>query len=102
MVAAARVSKEELTVNVAKKIILSLLSEHPGGLFGLELVSLSHGRLTRGTVYVHLGRLEEAGLVQSKRVESEHPGALARPRYFITERGRHVPIDDTDGEAAFA
>ena len=89
-------------VNTAKKIILSLLSEHPEGLFGLDLVHLSHGRLTRGLVYVHLGALEEAGLVESKLIESEYPGALARPRYFITERGRHVPIDDADGEAAYA
>lgn len=93
-------------MNVAKKIILSLLGEHREGLFGLELVALSQGRLTRGHVYVHLGALEEDGLVESKLIESEHPGALPRPRYFITERGRHVPIDDADddadGEAAFA
>jgi DNA-binding PadR family transcriptional regulator len=89
-------------VNAAKQVILSLLAEHPQGLYGLDIVRLSQGRLTRGMVYVHLGALEEDGLVETKLIESEHPGALPRPRYFITERGRHVPVDDADPEAAFA
>lgn len=89
-------------MNAAKQIILALLTEHRAGLFGLEIVSLSHGRLTRGMVYVHLGSLEEEELVQSELIESEHPGSLARPRYHITERGRNVPVDDADADPAFA
>lgn len=57
-------------------LILRLLAQH-GKTRGLELVMLSGGKLRRGTVYVWLSELEDAGLVAS-----------ARREYWITDAGR--------------
>lgn len=71
-------------------VILSLLSDEPGGLYGLELVRLSDEKLKRGSVYVTLGRLEEKGYVHSRaKRDSSHSG-LPRPRYTITGHGKRV------------
>jgi DNA-binding PadR family transcriptional regulator len=60
------------------------------GLYGLEIVKASNGRLQRGTVYVTLGRLEEKGYVKSAvNRKPDHPG-LPRPRYSLTGQGRRV------------
>jgi DNA-binding PadR family transcriptional regulator len=44
--------------------ILELLGSRETG-YGLELVAASAGRLTRGGIYVTLGRMERKGLVTS-------------------------------------
>jgi len=70
--------------------ILGMLRDEPAGMYGLELVRESGGRLARGTVYVLLGRLEEKGYVRSKvQRNAEHPG-LPRPRYALTAQGQRV------------
>jgi len=66
--------------------ILAILAEHTG-LYGLELVRESGGKLKRGTVYVTLGRLEERGLVRSKVLRKANNPGLPRPVYAITEAG---------------
>ena len=48
----------------SERTILSLLVEKSPR-YGLELVAASSGRLTRGGIYVTLGRMEEKGLVAS-------------------------------------
>lgn len=48
--------------------ILELLSAHSTS-YGLELVAASGGRLTRGGIYVMLGRMEQKGLVTSESGE---------------------------------
>jgi DNA-binding PadR family transcriptional regulator len=53
-----------MRVPASEKVILSLLVEK-GPCYGLELVKASRGRLTRGGIYVTLGRMEEKGLVKS-------------------------------------
>lgn len=55
----------------APVVILELLSDGREW-YGLELVKASGGRLRRGTVYVHLGRLEEAGKVISRPTDVAH------------------------------
>lgn len=71
-------------------LVLGLLRDTPKGLYGLELVRASDGRLQRGTVYVTLGRLEEKGYVKSNvHGKSDHPG-LPRPRYSLTAQGQRV------------
>jgi PadR family transcriptional regulator PadR len=52
-------------------LVLDLLSAK-APTYGLDLVTASHGRLKRGSVYVTLGRMEQKGFVTS-RVE-ERPG----------------------------
>lgn len=76
-------SRTELT-------ILGILRDEPGGMYGLEMVRASRGRLARGTVYVLLGRLEEKGYVRSRvNRDADHPG-LPRPRYTLTAVGQRA------------
>ena len=67
---------------------LRLLMDHPQGLYGSELVKLSDGYLSRGTVYTLLDRLVAKGFVR----EIEEPATLslqfARTRHLITAQGR--------------
>ena len=71
-------------------LVLRLLRDAPAGLYGLQLVSTSDGKLKRGTVYVTLGRLEEKGFVESRtKAQSEHAG-LPRPVYRITGLGQRA------------
>ena len=49
----------------SERTILELLAAK-GRCYGLELVQASRGRLTRGGIYVTLGRMEEKGLVSSR------------------------------------
>jgi DNA-binding PadR family transcriptional regulator len=68
-------------------LILGLLRSEPAGMYGLELVKVSKGKLKRGTVYVTLGRLEEKGFIRSRsKSEPDQPG-LPRPIYKITAQG---------------
>lgn len=67
--------------------VLRLLREALAGLYGLELVKASGGKLNRGSVYVILGRMEEKGYVKSHTApKANHPG-LPRPHYKITALG---------------
>jgi DNA-binding PadR family transcriptional regulator len=52
----------------AERTILELLSTQHAA-YGLELVTASEGRLTRGGIYVTLGRMEKKGLVTSEPSE---------------------------------
>lgn len=73
-------------------IILDLLiSKSKREKYGLELVSMSEGRLKRGTVYVTLSRMEDKGYVQS-RPENPDPTASGLPRrlYRVTGLGETV------------
>ena len=49
----------------SERTILELLSRSGEG-YGLELVEHSRGTLTRGGIYVTLGRMEAKGLVSSR------------------------------------
>lgn len=76
-------------------LVLSLLRDEPGGMYGLEMVKASNGELARGTVYVLLGRLEEKGYLRRwVRAKPDHPG-LPRPLYALTGQGRQV-LDAAD------
>jgi len=50
----------------SESIVLTLLAAY-GEAYGLELVHGSRGKLKRGGIYVTLGRMEEKGLVTSKK-----------------------------------
>lgn len=73
-------------------LLLELLLANLGkGMYGLELVNRSGGKIKRGTVYVTLSRMEHKGYVQSK-VEEPRPGSIGLPRrlYEPTGYGRRV------------
>lgn len=67
--------------------LLRLISRH-GESYGLSLVELSRGAITRGTMYVTLQRMEAKGLVRS-RLEPPHKSRVASPRrlYTLTDYG---------------
>ena len=68
-------------------LVLQLLSESPD-LYGLQLVEKSKGRLSRGTVYVTLMRMEEKEYIVSRKAD---PGAEVSARlYRITQHGRQA------------
>ena len=52
----------------SERTILELLAARDAS-YGLELVAESEGRLTRGGIYVTLGRMEQKGLVTSESSE---------------------------------
>lgn len=71
--------------------VMQLLQEEPKGLYGLQIVEASGKTISRGSIYVLLGRLEEKGFVRSTR-PSPAPGqsGLIRPIYRLTAEGRKV------------
>ena len=71
-------------------LVLRLLASEPSGLYGLEMVHRSEGRLKRGTVYVTLGRMEEKGYIKVRIPEDEGNPGLPRPRYTVTAHGTRV------------
>jgi DNA-binding PadR family transcriptional regulator len=79
-----------LTLSAKELVVLELLVRD-GGLYGLQLVAASRGRLKRGTVYVTLGRMEEKGYITST-LEDPPPavGGLPRRLYRPTPLGRRV------------
>jgi DNA-binding PadR family transcriptional regulator len=72
-------------------LILQLLVAAPKGLYGLELVRSSAGKIKRGTVYVLLMRLEDKGFVTSKdKAPPANVGGPPRPVYRVTGAGQRV------------
>ena len=60
-------------------LILKMLINNSGEMFGLEMVEESSGRLKRGTIYVTLGRMEDKGYILSRK-EKQREGARGLPR----------------------
>ena len=78
------------TLSSKERIILELLIA-ARGMYGLELVAASNGRLKRGTVYVTLGRMEDKGYVRSQlESAAADAGGLPRRIYGATPLGRRV------------
>ena len=75
-----------------EELILDILRQDE--LYGLEIIERSNGALRRGTVYVHLSRMEERGLIEGHtgderlvdfgRSKVRLPG---RRRYRVTDKG---------------
>jgi DNA-binding PadR family transcriptional regulator len=82
---------EPVRLTAKEREILKLLIGHGRELYGLQMVARSEGRLSRGSIYVLLDRLEERGLVSS-RLEERAPGTsgIARRLYRPTGHGRRV------------
>ena len=70
---------------------LRILTDHPGGLYGLELVKLSGKEISRGSVYFILDRMRQAGWVDY-RPEEPPAGYGGKPRniFTINAEGRKV------------
>jgi DNA-binding PadR family transcriptional regulator len=75
----------------AEMLVMQVLQNEAGGLYGLEIVEASNNVVNRGSVYVLLGRLEEKGFVkvQKPKTDPHYPG-LPRPLYKLTAEGTRV------------
>jgi DNA-binding PadR family transcriptional regulator len=71
-------------------LALGLLRDHPSGMYGLELVAASAGKLTRSTIYITVGRMEEKGFVKSSTPAKPAHSGLPRPVYRITALGQRA------------
>jgi DNA-binding PadR family transcriptional regulator len=74
-----------------ERVVLELLRDSSHGMYGLELVDASGGRLRRGSIYVTLGRMLDKGFVTARVLDSVRgqPG-LPRPQYKITALGQRA------------
>ena len=77
--------------------VLELLSGKE--MYGLEMVKASD-RLTRGSIYVILNRMEDKGLVSSRVAETYRPSA-GRRIYRITGLGQRAYAAWQQAQAAF-
>src|SRR5215211_6128796 len=67
-------------------VILDLLIHDLRGLYGLQIVAKSQGRLKKGTVYVVLQRMQDKGLIDSKS-EARVAPEIGIPRRIYTVSG---------------
>ncbi len=83
--------KEFQRLSNKEALILQMLIEVGRELFGLEMVESSKGKLKRGTIYVTLQRMQEKGLVESRK-EPRPEGEIGIPRrlYKVTGYGQRV------------
>jgi DNA-binding PadR family transcriptional regulator len=78
-----------VSMKLSKKqeLIIDLLGQRE--MYGLDLIHRSGGSLRRGTIYVHLSRMEELDLIQGRRCDKPvREGCLPRRIYRTTEHGR--------------
>lgn len=68
-----------------ERLILTLLSGGP--MYGLDMITQSHGVLKRGTIYVYLAHLEDVDLIESSIVE-----ATNRRQYRLSDAGESVAL----------
>lgn len=72
-------------------LIIQILSRHhPREMYGLDIVRESGGKISRGYVYILLGRMEEEGYVESRKDDTplSHPSLIPRRLYRLGKR-RH-------------
>ena len=77
------------SISPTESVILDLLGTDER--FGLEMSEASEGRVSRGSIYVLLARMEKKGFVESRQ-EERPPGAigLLRRMYRATPYGLKV------------
>lgn len=69
-------------------VILQLMIREGCDLYGLGMVKQSNNRLKRGTIYTTLSRMEDKGLITSKKEATVQLGLTAKRRlYNITGLG---------------
>lgn len=71
-------------------LALRLLEDQGPELRGLELVKLSGGKLKRVTVYVLLARMEDEGLIASRRQGAANERGYRHFAYRATGNGRRI------------
>lgn len=70
-----------------EQLVLRCLIDNPKGLYGSDFLTVSKGKLTRGTIYTLLDRLVDKDLVEEVVDAPTSNTALPRTRHLITPRG---------------
>lgn len=70
---------DSIKLSALEIFILRMLTNYTKELYGLEMVKHSNGRLKMGTIYVTLDRMEDKGLIKSRK-EKRRNGARGLPR----------------------
>lgn len=73
------------TLTLAEEIIATILDHH-GSVFGLDIVRISNLKLSRGTVYTALARMQANGLITVELEENVERG-IPRNYCSLTENG---------------
>jgi DNA-binding PadR family transcriptional regulator len=71
-------------------LILGLLRDAPAGLYAPTLLDASGGELTRATIHITLGRLEERGFIRAVEDRQTASGQLPRSQYRLTGEGERA------------
>jgi DNA-binding PadR family transcriptional regulator len=79
--------RAERHVSPKELLTLRLLIDNPKGLYGSEFVSISKGKLGRGSIYTMLDRLVDKGYVREIIDLPTSGTALPRTRHVITAKG---------------
>lgn len=69
---------------------LRLLMDYPKGLYGSEMVALSEGYLSRGTIYTLLDRLVDKGYIREIAEPPTPSLQIGRTRHRITGSGQRA------------
>jgi len=76
-----------VTVSPRELLTLRLLIDNPTGLYGSDFVSISKGKLGRGSIYTMLDRLVSKGYVREVADPRAADILIARTRHLITPKG---------------
>jgi len=84
----------ENKITKKENLVLNILNNNRPDLYGLEIIKLSNGILKRGTAYTILTRMEDQGLISSKKEDKVSPGQTThRLKYSITNNGTRVFLE---------
>lgn len=86
-----------LKLSGKQRLIFELLNRYRGtDVTGYELVQMAPEELSPATVYVHLDRMEEKGLITSKRILEE--GTRRLPKRFVRLKEGIAIVHQTNPE----
>lgn len=63
-------------------LIIGLINRLGPDVYGLDLIKASNGDLKRGTIYRDLSKMEEIGLIKSRKEDEIQPGLSAKRKLF--------------------
>jgi len=73
-------------------LALRLLRDSPAGMYGLEMVNASDGKLKRGAIYTTLAGLQEKGFIESRTNPKARHEGIPRPIYQLTALGQRALV----------
>ena len=75
-------SNDPIKISKTEFFILQLLLREGSDLYGLEMIRKSNNKLKRGTIYTTLTRMEDKGIIKSKKEKYIQPGLTAKRRMY--------------------